>query len=164
MNRKILMVCVLKSSLLFDQISKILIGLYFNLNKSIVIIKNFFSITLVHNTGAAWSILQNKNIFILIFSIVALIIIYRFMFLFKTNKRNNFAFGLLVGGIFGNLLDRIIYGYVRDFFDFTIFSYDYPVFNIADIFIVIGVILLIIAIIKGEDSSANSSRRRKHTN
>ena len=162
MNRKIFIIAII--ALLIDQISKILIGLYFNLNKSIVIIKNFFSITLVHNTGAAWSILQNKNIFILIFSIVALIIIYRFMFLFKTNKRNNFAFGLLVGGIFGNLLDRIVYGYVRDFFDFTIFSYDYPVFNIADIFIVIGVILLIIAIIKGEDSSANSSRRRKHTN
>lgn len=162
MNRKIFIIAIF--ALLIDQISKIVIGLYFKLNESIAILKNFFSITLVHNTGAAWSILQNKNILIIIFSIIALVIIYRFMFLFKTNKRNNLAFGLLVGGVFGNMLDRIIYGYVRDFFDFTIFSYDYPVFNVADIFIVVGVILLIIAIIKGEDSSANSSRRRKHKN
>lgn len=159
MNRKIFIIAVI--ALLIDQISKIVIGLYFKLNESVVLIKNFFSITLCHNTGAAWSILKNKSLLIIIFSIIALVIIYRFMFLFQTNKRNNLAFGLLVGGIFGNMLDRIIYGYVRDFFDFTIFSYDYPIFNIADIFIVLSVILLIIAIIKGEDGSANSCRNKR---
>lgn len=156
MNRKIFIIAII--ALLLDQVSKILVGMYFSLNESITVIKNFFSITLCHNTGAAWSILQNKSILIIIFSVIALVIIYRFMYLFQTNKRNNLAFGLLVGGIFGNMLDRIIFGYVRDFFDFTILTYDYPVFNVADIFIVVSVILLIVAIIKGEDGSANSSR------
>lgn len=159
MNKKIFIIAII--SLLLDQISKILISIYFSLSKSVTIINNFFYITLCHNKGAAWSILQNKTILIIIFSIIALVIIYRFMYLFKTNTRNNIAFGLLVGGIFGNMLDRIIYGYVRDFLDFKIFSYDFPVFNLADIFIVISVILLVIAIIKGEDGSANSSRKRK---
>ena len=86
------------------------------------------------------------------------------MYLFKKNKRNDIAFGLLVGGLMGNLLYRILYVYVRDFFDFYIFGYDYTVFNIADIAIVIGVILLIVAIIKGEDSknAISSTNRRKN--
>ena len=66
-------------------------------------------------------------------------------------KRNTLLFGLLFGGIIGNLIDRIFYGYVIDFLDFTIFGYDFPVFNFADICIVSGIFLLIIAICKKED-------------
>ena len=51
---------------------------------------------------------------------------------------------MLLAGIIGNLIDRIIYGYVIDFLDFTIFNYNYPIFNIADTFIVIGILILII--------------------
>ena len=77
------------------------------------------------------------------------------MYNFKNNFRNNMAFGLLMGGIIGNLIDRLFLGYVRDFLAFRIFNYNYPVFNLADTFIVVGVILLIIAIIKGEDKIGN---------
>ena len=73
------------------------------------------------------------------------------MYSFKKNRRNNIAFGLILGGIFGNLIDRILKGYVIDFLDFKIFNYDYPVFNIADIAIVVGVILLGYAILRKED-------------
>lgn len=137
--------------LLIDQISKSILEIYFKLNESKTIIKDFFRITIVHNTGGAWSILNNHSYIFIIISILALVILIRFMFQFKNNLRNNIAFACVVAGVTSNLADRIFLGYVRDFLDFTIFGYDYPIFNIADIAIVVGVILLIIAIIKGED-------------
>ena len=83
------------------------------------------------------------------------------MYVFQTNRRNNIAFGLVVGGMTGNLMDRWLFGYVRDFFDFQIFHYNYPIFNIADIAIVIGIILLVIAILKGEDHREKLDSRKK---
>ena len=158
MNKKILILGII--TLIVDQITKIMAEYYLVLNKSVAVVKNFFSLTLCHNYGAAWGILKDKGWIIIVLSIFALLLIYHFIYCFKSNSRNNIAFGLLFGGLEGNLLDRILYGYVRDFFDFYIFKYNYPVFNIADICIVIGVILLIIAVIKGEDLSESSSGRR----
>lgn len=152
MNRKIFIVAVI--SLFLDQITKILIGIFFALDERFVVIQNFFSFHFIENYGAAWSILNNKVDFLIIISILALFIVYRFMYSFKQNKRNNLAFGLILGGIVGNLIDRVFLGYVRDFLSFKLFSYQYPIFNLADTFIVIGVFLLIIAIIKGEDKHA----------
>ena len=62
----------------------------------------------------------------------------------KLDKFDIIGYSLLTGGIIGNLIDRIIYGYVIDYLDFYIFNYNYPVFNFADISIVIGVIIVII--------------------
>lgn len=152
MNRKIFIVAVI--SLFLDQITKILIGIFFALDERFVVIQNFFSFHFIENYGGAWSILNNKVDFLIIISILSLFIIYRFMYSFKQNKRNNLAFGLILGGIVGNLIDRVFLGYVRDFLAFKFFSYQYPIFNLADTFIVVGVFLLIIAIIKGEDKHA----------
>lgn len=152
MNRKIFIIAVV--SLFFDQITKILIGIFFNLNERVVLLKNFFAIHFIENYGAAWSIFNNRMEFLIAISLLALFVIYRFMYNFKHNKRNNIAFGLILGGIVGNLIDRVFLGYVRDFLSFKIFSYHYPVFNLADTFIVLGVFLLIIAILKGEDKNA----------
>ena len=90
--------------------------------------------------------------------IIAIFLLIKFMFGFKNNLRNSIAFASLFGGIFSNLADRLFLGYVRDFLDFKIFGYDYPIFNVADIAIVVGVILLIIAVIKGEDKRDKSSQ------
>ncbi len=144
--------------LIMDQLSKSLMEIYLNLNESVKVIKNFFSLTLVYNTGGAWSILENQSYIFIIISVLALIILIRFMISFKNNLRNNIAFGLTIGGIVANLADRIFLGYVRDFLDFRIFNYDYPIFNLADIAIVIGIILLIVAIIKGEDKLDRNSK------
>ena len=135
--------------LLLDRITKLFITNNLVLNDSYTIINNFFNITLVHNDGAAWSILSGNRLLLIIISFIALFIIY---FLFIKNKKlsklEKIIYGMLIGGIIGNLIDRILYGYVIDFLDFKIFNYNYPVFNIADCCIVIAAILLIIDIVK----------------
>ncbi len=156
MNKKTYIIALI--ILIIDQISKSLIEVSYNLGDSISVINNFFNITVVHNTGGAWSIFNNHSYIFIIFSIIAIIVLFKFMFSFKNNFRNNIAFALTIGGILSNLADRIFLGYVRDFLDFKIFNYDYPIFNIADITIVIGIMLLIIAIIKGEDKVENRSK------
>ena len=65
----------------------------------------------------------------------------------KMTKWRVFGLGIVIGGVVGNLIDRIVLGYVRDFIDFVIFNYNFPIFNIADIAVVIGVILIIFEII-----------------
>lgn len=156
MNKKTYVIAIF--ILLFDQISKSLIEIYFKLNESFVIVKDFFNITVAHNTGGAWSILNNHSYLFIIFSVIALIVLIRFMFQFKNNLRNNIAFACTVAGIMSNLADRLFLGYVRDFLDFTVLGYDYPIFNIADIAIVVGVLLLIVAIFKGEDKKYGNSK------
>ncbi len=156
MNRKIFIIAVL--SLLIDQLTKILVGIFLTLNESVPILKNFFSITFIQNYGAAWNLFNNKVDFLIFVSLFAIFILYRYMYNFKRNKRNTLAFGLILGGIVGNLIDRVFLGYVRDFLSFRFWNYQYPIFNFADTFIVIGVFLLILAIIKGEDKDENSSR------
>ena len=149
MNKKTYIIAVL--ILIIDQVSKTLIETFVKLNDSVQVIKDFFYITVVHNTGGAWSIISNHSYLFIIASVIAIILLIKFMFGFKNNLRNNIAFAFLFGGIFSNLADRIFLGYVRDFLDFKLFGYNYPIFNIADITIVVGVILLIVAVIKGED-------------
>ncbi len=156
MNKKTYVIAIF--ILLFDQISKSLIEIYFKLNESFVIVKDFFNITVAHNTGGAWSILNNHSYLFIVFSVIALIVLIRFMFQFKNNLRNNIAFACTVAGIMSNLADRLFLGYVRDFLDFKILGYDYPIFNIADIAIVVGVLLLIVAIFKGEDKKYGNSK------
>lgn len=156
MNKKILIIGIV--TLLIDQITKIIIDSTLKIDETITVIKSFFYITRVSNTGAAFSILEGKTILLSIVSIIAVILLLRYMKDFKNNKLVNLSFGLLLGGIIGNFGDRLFLGYVRDFLKFNIFGYNYPVFNIADATIVIGVILLIICMIRGDEISGNSSK------
>ena len=159
MNKKILLISTIILAL--DQISKAIIDITVKLESSIPIIKNCFYLTYYHNEGAAWGIMNSKIPLLIILTFLVLIIIYRYMYSFKQNKRNILAFGLLIGGIVGNLLDRIIFGYVRDFLDFYIFGYNFPIFNVSDMAIVGGILLLIIAIFKGEEVNERNRYNRK---
>lgn len=141
--------------IIVDQILKIVVSSFIPLGDSIEVIKDFFYISYVNNYGGAWSILNDRVIFLIIITMIVLFMLIRYMGNFKVNIRNEIAFGLLFGGIFGNLIDRVCFGYVKDFLDFKIFGYNFPVFNFADVAIFFGVILLIIAIIKGEDKNGN---------
>lgn len=142
-----------------DQISKGLVNIYMNLNDSITIINNFFNLTYVHNYGAAFSMLSGARYIFIFITVIALNLIYSFFI--KDKKLNNFEvviYSMLLAGIIGNLIDRILFGYVIDFFDFNIFGYDFAIFNIADSFIVVSVILLIILEVK---NARIFSRRNK---
>lgn len=144
--------------ILIDQISKMMASHFLILNNSIKIIGGFFYLTLCHNEGAAFGLFRDNSWIIIIGTIVAVLFIFYFFISFKDNLRNAISFGLLIGGLFGNLIDRIFLGYVRDFLDFYIFKYDYPIFNIADVCIVIGIFLLMLAILKGEDKNEVKSK------
>ena len=157
MKRKISLFTLIFLSI--DIISKLIIDNFFNLDETKVIINNFFSLTKVYNTGASWNILAGYRFVLILITLIILILLVLYQKKFKENIRNILAFSLLYGGIIGNLIDRIIYGYVIDFFDFNIFGYDYPVFNVADICIVFGIILLVIAILKKEDENGSSSKK-----
>ena len=126
---------------IIDLISKQLIIHLMEIGQSIKLINNFFYITFTKNNGAAWSILEDKRILLLIITVFVLFLINKYMNKEKLNKLENFTYGMIVGGIVGNLFDRIFYGSVVDFLDVKIFGYDYPIFNLADTFIVIGILI-----------------------
>lgn len=127
---------------LIDIISKYYIESILEVSESIVIIKNFFSITYALNTGAAFSILEGNMIFFYTVSVIGLVFM---AFLYKSSKKNieKYFVLMMVAGTLGNLYDRILFQYVRDFLDFIIFGYDYAIFNFADTFLVTGVVLYI---------------------
>ena len=134
--------------LIIDIASKLFMINKLPLGKSKVIIDGFFKLTMVHNTGGAFGLFSNNSI---VLAIIGVFFTGLFIYVIEKNKLSKLeelSCGLILSGIVGNILDRVIRGYVIDFFDFNIFGYDYPVFNIADICIVIGVILMIIVSIK----------------
>ncbi len=137
--------------LIIDQITKILVVNSLVPGENIEIIKNIFSIIYTNNTGAAFSILLGKRIFLIV---VAVLIIGVLLYYIKRNKIEKkidiIALSFIIGGSLGNLIDRIIRGYVIDFISIKIGNYNFPIFNVADILIVIGVFLLLL-----------SSRRRQ---
>lgn len=131
---------------LIDISSKYIISKIVTLGNSIDIIKNFLRISYVKNTGAAFSILDGNTLFVTIIGIVIIIMIIWYLYKNKVNKMiDKIGYSLILGGSIGNLFDRVCYGYVRDFIDIQIGEYNYPIFNLADSFIVIGVILLLIS-------------------
>lgn len=147
-------------TVILDQVIKNLFTFFMTYGQSISVIDGFFNITLVGNTGAAFSILSSNTILLILISIVVLNLLY---FCFIKGKNLNdleqTSYGLLIGGIMGNLIDRVIHMKVIDYLDFNIFGYNFPVFNLADIAIVVSMILIIYQIIKGEINGISSKRK-----
>ena len=130
-------------------------------HQSITIIKNFFSITFAQNTGVAFSFLEGKVPLIIIMTSFVIIFILKYLKTTNLNKIETICYGLVLGGAIGNLLDRLIYGYVIDFLDFNLFGYPFPIFNLADTFIVIGIIiLLILSIIESRNKNEINQRSK----
>lgn len=140
-------------SLLFfiiDFFSKLIVKTNLKLFQSIEVIPNFFNITFVYNEGAAFSILEGKKILFILLGLLLIIGLVIFIRKEKLTKYKTLYYSLLIGGVLGNMFDRIFYPGVVDFFDFKLFTYDAPIFNVADSFIVIATILIIIEILGGK--------------
>lgn len=128
-----------------DQITKILVTSSLRLSTSYHIIDNFFAFTYVQNKGAAWGLLEGQIALFLGVAVIAAVVITRyFLFTKKDEELTRFGLVLVFAGMIGNVIDRVYLGYVRDFLDFNLFGYDFPVFNIADCAVVIGVGLIIL--------------------
>lgn len=122
-----------------DQLTKLAVQQDMVLHESIPVIPGFFHITYILNRGAAFGILENQRWLFLIMAILLFVLYAVFRKKLPEHRAVQAGAGMLLGGAFGNALDRFLHGAVVDFFDFRI----WPVFNIADIGIVVGVCLLL---------------------
>lgn len=135
--------------IIIDQIAKFGAIKHLKNKNPYIIINDFFEFNYVENRGAAFGILKHRRISFIVITLVVIIFltIYTIKNYNLLNKLSVFAFSLLIGGASGNLIDRIRFGYVVDFLSFRFFNkYDFPVFNIADISIVVstGIIVFLI--------------------
>ncbi len=127
---------------LIDQLIKLILTKAISTKGKISIIPNFFSLYYIKNSGAAFSLFQNKQLFLIVISVVMLLMIHNIIKKESFDKKKTYYYGILIGGIYGNLLDRIIRRGVIDYLSFSFFHYDFPIFNFADSMIVIGIILI----------------------
>lgn len=139
-----------------DQLSKFLVCQFLPFRNTIPLWDNVFHLTHQRNTGAAWGILENQ--FALFFVVTVLVVAVVTIYLIKKRPKNlclNFSLTLLVGGALGNFIDRMFRGFVVDFLDFRLIHF--PVFNMADCFVVCGAILLVFYVIflEGKEKSKN---------
>lgn len=162
-NRKVYLIAVL--IFFIDIISKLFVSNILIENQSIRIINNFFYITYVKNTGVAFSMLEGNVLFIVIMTIIVMFFLIRYINSKVFNAFECLSYGMIIGGAVGNLFDRLVNGHVIDFFDFYIFSYDFPIFNIADIAIVLGIMIVLFFSFKeesGVNNGVNSREARKN--
>lgn len=128
-----------------DQISKYMALNYLKDIGSIPIIENIFHLTYVENRGAAFGMLQDNQFIFIIVAILAMVVGLYYIYKYKLSLLAKSYIVLIISGAIGNMIDRVRLGFVVDYFDFKII-WEY-VFNIADVFVVIGTILLCIHII-----------------
>lgn len=140
-------ILILMFLILTDQVSKWFV--FKGVSDNIKVIEDFFYITKVENTGAAWGSFSGKMWLFYIVSVIALYFLFKlYRDSIKKQAYLRLSIILMIAGTIGNFIDRLIFGHVRDFLNFYIFTYDYPVFNVADMALVVGVGLIIIYIIK----------------
>ena len=144
-----------------DLVTKILLD-----GKSLEVIKGFFGFESVHNYGASFGMLSGAKIFFIALAVVFMIGMILFDLFYNKNFRSNgwykVGFTLILGGLIGNLIDRIFLGYVRDFIHLEFINF--PVFNIADIALTVGCVCLAIFLIFCYRFDKNEQEANKNEN
>ncbi|MCD2345187.1 signal peptidase II [Clostridium guangxiense] len=137
---------------LLDRVTKLWAVSSLKDSNEMVIIKGFFSLTYVENKGAAWNIFTGKTIFLIVFTFVILCGVVFYLIKYRSkNKFMTMALSIIIAGALGNLVDRTIYKHVVDFILFHYKDvYYFPVFNIADVCVVVGTFLLLICMLRDD--------------
>ena len=137
--------CITAAAVLaLDIITKLIVSSGMELGSSIAILPGIFELTYIHNTGAAWGVLAGKQVLLQVLTAILLIIVIVYAVVKRNvlSKPETVSLALIIGGGLGNFLSRLVKGYVVDFLNIQII----PVFNVADIGITIGCVLLIISV------------------
>ncbi len=153
-SRVIILVSIL---LLIDLIIKLLVSRYL---EKVVIIDDFFSLTYVLNDGAAFSLFASKTFFLVLISLICLFFVLHELNNNLDDKVTTIGYSLVLSGLLGNFIDRLKDGYIIDYLSFKIFSYNFPIFNFADILIVVGIFIVIIKEILKERGKRNEVRSK----
>ena len=137
---------IIFSIFLIDQVSKYYIINIFEFQNEVIYLSSFLNLQLIWNEGIAFGLLSfENNLYYNAITFVIIIVILILLFLIKNDDQYSYFYSIIVGGALGNLIDRIRYSSVPDFIDFHISNFHWFVFNIADIFVSLGVIFLIVA-------------------
>lgn len=145
---------------ILDQVVKAIVMSIFSYQETLFVIPKFLYFTFVKNTGGAWSIFSNSTWFLIIIAVICM-----GCFGYYIYRKKEFSFleviylGLIIGGILGNFVDRIFRNGVVDYIGFIIGDYYFPIFNIADICIVCGGILLMLDSLRSDQDGIRSSKR-----
>lgn len=165
----ILPIAIIALLILCDQFSKIIFkNLYFSKGRT-TIIDGFFYFSFLENTGAMWGFLSDKSwaqLFFKIFTGIALIV-FAFFFYYSYKKKYKwlkYAIVLIIAGTIGNYIDRLFFNAVRDFIGFTFGTYNYPLFNLADCFLVVGVIMVVAHYLFLDANAVFGKKNGKETN
>ena len=129
-----------------DQFSKRLITSHFSENQSLPVISGVFHLTRVNNTGAAFGLFRGAGIFLIVVTLASImaIVVYILGKWSQIQPSQRWGWILVISGALGNLYDRLFYHYVIDFLDFRV----WPVFNLADSFVCIGVFLVAMGVLR----------------
>lgn len=136
--------------MILDQLTKYLIVRNVESNYEIEVISDWFYLANVKNRGAAWGILQDRRMF---FICITVCVVCGVVYLIRNMSKRyvKVALSLVLGGTLGNFLDRVFRGYVVDFLDFYVAGYHFPTFNVADVCITVGVVVVIYFVLWDKD-------------
>ena len=151
-----------------DQATKLMVKGRFELRDSVSVIGDFFRLTYIENPGMAFGIQLGSPAFFTAFASIASVIIFVYLYRIRQEKFiSRFALAIILGGAVGNLIDRFAYGQVVDFLDFGIGDTRWPIFNIADSSVTVGMILLLSVVLFEKETvvedPANADRQPEAT-
>jgi len=146
--------------IVLDQVSKYIVVSNIEPDEMIPVIDKFFYLTLHKNQGGAWGILQNSRLlFLILVPVVSAVIIY--FIINNDNKFLRYVLAVILGGAIGNYIDRVLTGSVTDFLLFYIGPYPFPIFNVADIAVTCGTILLAVYVLFVYKDTTNAKQDEK---